>query len=472
MTIANLDLTLISQTTSTVTLGWFPPTGAQGYKFSANGKTSSTMNGAKNSVRFAKPGPYTVDALGIDSEMTTTVVKSTRKTDTLSWSAPAGCQGYKFDNNGKISSTMDGTRHTVTFAKPGPYHVYALDILAEGVYDASDPPVIVPPPTPSDWPGSYTNGPLGSNNILPVYGKCLLINNWGQPGKTWSDQQAAIASREAFIGRRFDGIHIQYWSGGSYLGVAGIDGADVNRHAEQWVHDRGQIVCVTWAPPMSIAQVNAGNADAVFGVAADLWKAMPFTVMLRPFWEFDGEAGFPWSCGNSADIGANFVTAWRRMVGIFQSHGASNVGFWWCPLEGSPDRPGINASYPGDAYVDWVGSDIYNGGDGNWNTPLHGGWASFEECTFYSPPIAGSQYSLRSPTKPFVIGELGCTKDATRQGDWYRAIPAVLATKPNMTGISFFDQDVSGLEGSTANWFVDSSPDAYAGFKTMALAML
>jgi hypothetical protein len=118
--------------------------------------------------------------------------------------------------------------------------------------------------------------------------------------------------------------------------------------------------------------------------------------------------------------------------------------------------------------VDWVGSDIYNGGDGNWNTPLHQGWASFQECALYPNPPGASQYSLWSPKKPFVAGEVGCTPDA-RKGDWFRAIPAALKTAPNYCGISFFDQDVSGLEGPTANWFVDTSTDSYAGFKQMAL---
>ncbi len=396
------------------------------------------------------------------------IISETNTTITLGWTPPAACRGYVFNANGKRSSTLDPTRSTVKFAKPGPYHVDALGTLATGDY----PPVTPPPPhPPSGWPASYTAGPLGANNILPATGKTLLIENWGQPGKQWSDEQAAIQARETFIGRKFDGIHIQYWAGGSYLGVAGIDGADVNRHAEQWIHDRGQFPCITWAPPVNIAQVNLGAADAVFGVAADLWKAMPFTIMLRPFWEFDNTAGFPWSCGQSASIGAPFVAAWKRMVGIFKTRGANNVGFWWTPLEGSPDRAGINASYPGDAYVDWVGSDVYNAGDGNWNTPLHAGWASFADCALYPNPPGASQHSLWSSRKPFVIGELGCTKDATRQGDWYRAIPAALKTAPNLCGLSFFDQDVSGLEGGTSNWFVDSSADAYAGFKQMALAL-
>ncbi len=69
-----------------------------------------------------------------------------------------------------------------------------------------------------------------------------------------------------------------------------------------------------------------------------------------------------------------------------------------------------------------------------------------------------------------MIGELGCTPDA-RKGDWFRAIPAALKTAPNMVGLSFFDQNVSSIEGSAANWMVDSSADSFAGFKQMAQAL-
>ncbi len=330
--------------------------------------------------------------------------------------------------------------------------------------------VIPPPPVdppPSTYPASYYTGPLGQNNILPKNSGALLIENYGYIGDSWQIKQQKIAERESFIGRKFDAIHVQYWSGGSTQGVSGLDQADINNNMPKWIHDRGQEVCVTWSPPYSIADVNLGKADSVFKLAAQHFGSYGFPIMLRLWWEFDNTAGFPWSVGGSTNIGTPFITAWKRVVNIFKTNGGSNVGFWWCPLEGSPDRAGINASYPGDAYVDWVGSDVYNGGDGTWSTPLHQGWATFEETTLYPNPPVPSQYSLWSSKKPFVIGELGCKADA-RKGDWFRGIPAALKTKGiNICGISFFDQDVSLAEPGN-NWFVDTSSDSYAGFKQMA----
>ncbi len=393
------------------------------------------------------------------------LVSETASTVTVGWTPPVGAQGYVFlrADGTRLSSTLDGTKSSVKVAKSNlPVTVRALRTDSEGVY----PPPVTPP---SGYPATYTTGPLGTRNLLPANGKHLLIENYGYIGDTWPIKQAKIAEREQAIGRRFDAIHVQYWSGGQTNGVAGLDQADINNNMPQWIHDRGQHVCVTWSPPYSIADVNAGKADQVFTVAANHFGSYGFPIMLRLWWEFDNTSGFPWACGKSASIGSPFVAAWRRVVGIFQAAGASNVGFWWCPLEGSPDRPGINASYPGDTYVDWVGSDVYNGGDGNWNTPLHSGWASFAECALYTGASVPSQYSLWSGRKPFVIGELGCRADP-RKGDWWRQIPAALQTAPHMVGLSIFDQDVSKAEPGN-NWLIDTSADSLAGFREMAVGL-
>lgn len=51
-----LPLRLISQTSTTLTLGWDPPSGADGYLFSRSDQTKRphTMNGARTSVVFGK----------------------------------------------------------------------------------------------------------------------------------------------------------------------------------------------------------------------------------------------------------------------------------------------------------------------------------------------------------------------------------------------------------------------------------
>lgn len=61
----DLPLHKISETASTITLGWTPPAAARGYIFYLDDKrVSGSLDGTKDRVRFSKPGPYKVEALG------------------------------------------------------------------------------------------------------------------------------------------------------------------------------------------------------------------------------------------------------------------------------------------------------------------------------------------------------------------------------------------------------------------------
>ena len=127
-------------------------------------------------------------------------------------------------------------------------------------------------------------------------------------------------------------------------------------------------------------------------------------------------------------------------------------------------RSCVNVSYPGDGYVDWVGSDWYNvclvGRTDQWCTPLHSGWAQFDEIFNYT--ALGS--TLRLPAQPvgpaqaFVVGETGSWYDAnypSYKGNWFRNVPAAAKNMLYLRGIQFFDKDVSAKEGPLNNFRVD-----------------
>lgn len=63
----SLPLTVLSETATTVTVGWTPPAGAVGYRFRRNGgKWSHTWDGSLSSTRFAKPyDKIEVEALSV-----------------------------------------------------------------------------------------------------------------------------------------------------------------------------------------------------------------------------------------------------------------------------------------------------------------------------------------------------------------------------------------------------------------------
>ena len=73
------------------------------------------------------------------------------------------------------------------------------------------------------------------------------------------------------------------------------------------------------------------------------------------------EAGNHWAYGDSSD----FIAAYRKFVDIIRSRGANNVEFAWIMTHWSfetavSDHRHADKWYPGDAYVDLIGSDAYN----------------------------------------------------------------------------------------------------------------
>ena len=83
--------------------------------------------------------------------------------------------------------------------------------------------------------------------------------------------------------------------------------------------------------------------------------------VLRLGWEFNGS----WSKWSAAASPADFVAYWRQIVTTMRSI-APGLTFDWCPTLGLGALP-TDQAWPGDAYVDYVGSDVYDqawGGDG------------------------------------------------------------------------------------------------------------
>ena len=79
---------------------------------------------------------------------------------------------------------------------------------------------------------------------------------------------------------------------------------------------------------------------------------------LRLGWEFNG-SWYKWSAASDRP---SFAAYWRQIVNAMRSVPGQHFEFDWCPTLGkasvAPDR-----AYPGDAYVDYVGADVY---DNSW----------------------------------------------------------------------------------------------------------
>ncbi len=342
----------------------------------------------------------------------------------------------------------------------------------------------------ASYPTSYYTGPLGALNILPNTGKTFLILFPLTYGETWQQHKAQAIQRATDAGSPFDSVMVHFDGGGTYSGQASC--ASFYTEALDEANALGSFCSLTWSPNRTLADINAGLVDLCFQAMADYLGSKPYRIMLRLFHEHNIDGGFAWK-----GWGSPFISAWQRVVEIFNTRGATNVGFWWCPWEVSHDfgtapltRTATNASYPGDAYVDWIGTDGYNAwptNDVNYSCPLHAGFAEFWEIFNYpynpgycSDP-AGSMHDRWGPVKPFVIGETNTIYDTgfiTKKGQWYRNIAQHANALPTMEycrGFSLYDSDVTLGEAGGKNWKVDyptSNADVYDGFLDLAIEPL
>jgi Glycosyl hydrolase family 26 len=110
--------------------------------------------------------------------------------------------------------------------------------------------------------------------------------------------------------------------------------------------------------PSTLAAGARGAYDAHFARLARLLVAHgQGRATIRLGWEFNGR----WYRWNAARNPRAFVVYWRRVVSAMRRQPGAAFRFDWCPNLGrgtiAPRRV-----YPGDAYVDFIGADVYDHG--------------------------------------------------------------------------------------------------------------
>jgi hypothetical protein len=133
--------------------------------------------------------------------------------------------------------------------------------------------------------------------------------------------------------------------------------------------------------PSSLATGASGSYDAHFERLARLLISRgQGGATIRLGWEFNGD----WYRWNAAVGPSAFVTYWRRIVNAMRRQPGAAFKFDWCPNLGrgtvAPDRV-----YPGDAYVDYVGADVYD----------HGWWPGYKDPVKRWNELMNQSYGLR-----------------------------------------------------------------------------
>jgi hypothetical protein len=183
----------------------------------------------------------------------------------------------------------------------------------------------------------------------------------------------------------------------------------------------------------------AGRYDGDFAALGyDLVHYGQADAILRVGWEFNG-TWYPWSVTNNTEA-AEFAAYFRNIVTTMRAVPGAAFRFVWNPTSGSEPEVASKA-YPGDAYVDYVGLDLY---DQVWGIPQ-------------DPPLAWARYVTESDGlqwlatfsaahhKAMAIPEWGVTTrpDGHGLGDdpLYVARMAQWITQHGVAFSSYFDVD-------------------------------
>jgi hypothetical protein len=151
---------------------------------------------------------------------------------------------------------------------------------------------------------------------------------------------------------------------------------------------------------------------------------------------------------------AQYIAAWRHVVGIFRAQGATNVQWTWqmtsyaFVVPASDPRAAIKW-YPGDSYVDDVAADGYD-----WSACRGGPMRQLS--TVDGPAVAFA----KAHGKGAVLGEFGASTGPAR-AQWLRNADAfMLANISVFRAAYYFDEYDAGTNG--CNWLLSSTADRNA----------
>jgi beta-mannanase len=253
---------------------------------------------------------------------------------------------------------------------------------------------------------------------------------------------SAVAKFEKKIGRKLDMAHHYYHWGWDFPGKKeAVDKAKGRIPYVSWRAETDYGKAITWA---SIA---SGARDKTIRRRANDVRAFGKPIYLA----FHQEPEDDRRTGGAAA----FVAAYRHVRRVFDIRGATNVR-WVVILMGSTYASGRAPYwYPGNAFVDYVGTDAYN-----WYPGRRGfRWRSFKE-------IMAPVYRFATARgKPMMVGETGVQEHpngALAKRKWFLRALKTMKSWPNLKVLCYFHSD------RIYPWWIHSTKRALSGFRAMA----
>jgi hypothetical protein len=214
---------------------------------------------------------------------------------------------------------------------------------------------------------------------------------------------------------------------------------------EPWVKDFDEALRPNLPKPAereyaSLAAIARGDYDFYVTRWASAAAQYRKPLYLRFAHEMNDPYRYPWGPqnGNRPD---DFIAAWKHVHLVFQKMNATNVLWVWSP---HISMPWFEYYYPGDEWVDWIGTGVLNYGDvAPWSR-----WWTFHQIVEKAYP------ALLKLHKPIMITEFGSVTSGGDAGQWYvEAFRDVHEKYGAVRSIIFFNQarDVT-LSATPLNW--------------------
>ena len=186
--------------------------------------------------------------------------------------------------------------------------------------------------------------------------------------------------------------------------------------------------------------------------------------ILRLGWEFNG-SWYPWYVADATDA-ANFDAFWQHIVTTMRAVAGEQFKFLWsASADYGHELHAPRQAYPGNAYVDYVGTDVY---DEFWGSPMHPGGGVVQPVDpAVGPQLAGQLRGgqRQAHRHPRVVG----LESAPTEVAWATTRPsshnmAAWFVAHNVAFDDIFSFDSAG----TRNDILDGSfPNSLAEFKAV-----
>jgi hypothetical protein len=226
--------------------------------------------------------------------------------------------------------------------------------------------------------------------------------------------------------------------------------------------------------PYTLERILAGRYDKQLRRYARAAAATGIPIMFDWAAEPNGW-WFPWSgiCAggettggygdkNTADGPERYIAVWRKLHAMFAAEGADNVTWVYHPNGGSSPVAWWNNQrtyYPGDAYVDWIGTSSY--GVQQPKTPY---WWSLDS-TF---SVHYREMARISKTKPLALIEFGVVEDPPNsKANWIRDGFAILNREryPRLAAVGWWQANWRNQNGKWSLVRIDSSPASLSAYR-------